>query len=82
MTVDLNELANARGYGAAAKSLRDAGLWDEWAGMPKRRYLVTYSYTCTEAEAVSARSEDEAEQIVMRQNRGADVEIESVEPME
>jgi len=41
MTVDLRALANRPGYGKSIDALKDAGLWDEFAGQgPTRPFTV------------------------------------------
>ncbi|MDX5592532.1 hypothetical protein [Pseudovibrio sp. SPO723] len=54
--VDIQELANASGFGKAKRALKEAGAWDEDAGKPNQKYFVKVE----EFYAVEARSRSEA----------------------
>ena len=65
MSVDLHQLANTPGFGAAKAAIKKAGLWDEHAGQQEREFRVNVSYTAwvTEVVTVKARSDEEAERL-------------------
>ena len=41
-------------------TLQKAGKWDEWAGMPMKKYSVEIKYMGTDTVYVDARCKDEA----------------------
>lgn len=62
--IDLHQLANQPGFGAAQKALKDAGHWDEAAAPGMKRFEIivkarTYLTVSTEVE-VTARDRAEA----------------------
>lgn len=89
--VNLNDLANMPGFGAAKAALQKAGHWDEFAGAgPERSFTVEIeaSSKVTATITVKARSRAEAEKIADRRIEGGnvdwdvgryDLEIDSIE---
>jgi len=63
-TVDLQALADMPGFGAAQSILRKEKLWDEYRGMPVKKYSVRVDYEIredvTDTVIVEARCEEEA----------------------
>ena len=62
MKVNLHELINQPGAGKHVPTLQKAGKWDEWAGMPMKKYSVEIEYRGTDTVYVDARCKDAAEE--------------------
>ena len=60
MTINLQDLMNKPGYGKHIPILQKAGKWDEWAGMPMKKWNVEIEIRGKDILAVDARSKDEA----------------------
>ena len=60
--INLHELINQRGAGKHVPAMKKAGLWDEWAGIPKKKWVVEVEATIVETTkyTVDASCEDEA----------------------
>lgn len=58
--MNLHELINKPGYGSCVGELKEAGVWDEYAGMPMKDYVVTVKYTGDDCIYVKAICKDEA----------------------
>lgn len=66
MSVNLHDLANNAPFGRAATVLRKAGLWDDYAGLPEKEYVVTLEVKSVEVVVIKARHEDEAATLAER----------------
>lgn len=85
--IDIHELAQLPGAGAAKGVLQKHGLWDEYAGMTARKYRMKVSYAINdwgvEVVEVEARCEDEADELACKKVEEmfdkATIEIEDVE---
>lgn len=66
--VNLHDLINQPGAGKHIPELVNAGLWDEWAGLPTTVYDVqVMGYTShSQAYNITARHPDEAEKFVIK----------------
>lgn len=60
MNVDLHQLANSGGFGAAHKVLREAGLWSEANGAGLKRWDVRVTVECYSWVEVVAETMTEA----------------------
>jgi outer membrane receptor for Fe3+-dicitrate len=62
MTPNLHELINNPGAGKHIPALVKSGHWDEYAGLPKKKWSVEVEYTITDTEeyTVDASCEDES----------------------
>ena len=60
--VNLHDLINQPGAGKHVPELVKAGLWDEYAGLPKKKWVVEVEATIVETTeyTVDASCEDEA----------------------
>jgi hypothetical protein len=71
--LDLHELADTPGYGRAEVEIKRTGLWDEYAGLPMKKYSVSVEYqvlgTETKSVQVSARCEEEADELACEKVR-------------
>lgn len=86
-SIDLHQLANTGGFGAAKQHLAEAGAWDEYNGLPRRLFAVQVEYTVRETINVEARHPREAEDkarwsVVDNNASAADVDFDHVEVMD
>lgn len=62
--IDLQDLADAPGFGAAKRTLMKEGLWDEYRGLEAKPYRVNVEYSIRDSGSmivtVNARTEQEA----------------------
>lgn len=86
MDIDLHKAANAVGYGSGRAAVMQAGAWDEYSGLPKAKYKVRIAYEIrhrdTETVTVTARCEDEAEELAAEEiedRHGLNIEITDAE---
>lgn len=80
--MDLQGLIDAPGHGKHIPILKTAGKWDEWIGLPYKKYTVVVTATIVDNYLISARSEDEAEDLSCKKledEHDGDVEIDDVE---
>jgi hypothetical protein len=61
-TPNLHDLINKPGAGKHINALVASGHWDEYAGLPKKKWAVEVEYTITDTETytVDASCKDEA----------------------